>query len=430
MKKYSFGSLVLCSTLAFAAVGCSSDSADNKNTDNGAAGSGAGGDGSTGESSLTLLSWWKAPGEAEALQALIDTYKGEHPDVRVTDSDKATSNTWREVLRANLKNSPWDVYQMSASDVADVHSDDASFLKSVADIYADKTLKANVIPTIHEATMVDGVEYGVVTGVHRNNSFLYNKQILDAEGLEAPTSLDEYLALCEKLKAKKIVPVAAFFQGWALRIMLDEFMAMSLGAQPFYDLIHDGKAPADDATKAAITKAIDAFDLTLTDYIDVEKSRATEYSVFEAAESLHSGEAVMYFHGDWAKGYLVSVGWTGGVDFGVSGPPGASDLFVYGADMFAWPESVPNEANAHDWLSVVASKEAQIAFNRQKGATPMRKDARDGLDEPGKLAMDDLVNAKVLMKGTPVKAWDDAIAAYIDDGDKAALLDVYLTTAP
>lgn len=428
MKKYSFGSLVLCSTLAFAAVGCSSDS-DDKATDTGMAGAGGGGAGEQ-EDSLSVLSWWKAPGEAEALQALIKTYNKKYPDVLVTDSDKATSATWREVLRENLNDSPWDVYQMSASDVADVKSDDASFLKSVADIYEDATLKENVIPTIHEATMVDGVEYGVVTGVHRNNSFLYNKQILDAEGLEAPQSLDEYLALCEALKAKNIVPVAAFFQSWALRIMLDEFMAMSLGAQPFYDLIHDGKAPADDATKEAITRAIDAFDLTLTDYIDVEKSRVAEYSVFEAAESLHSGDAVMYFHGDWAKGYLVSVGWTGGVDFGVSGPPGASNLFVYGADMFAWPETVPHPNNAHDFLTLVASKEAQIAFNRNKGATPMRQDARDGLDEPGKQAMDDLVNAKVLMKGTPVKAWDDAIAAYVEDGDKAALLDVYLTTAP
>ncbi len=426
MKKYSFGSLVLCSTLAFAAAGCSSDGNSNPGTPN----TGGGGEGSTQEETLSVLSWWKAPGEAEALQALMDTYQDAYPDVRVTDSDKATSENWRDVLRENLADSPWDVYQLSASDVADVKSDDASFLQSVADIYAEETLKENVIPVIHEATMVDGVEYGVVTGVHRNNSFIYNQQILDEQGLTAPQSLDEYLTLCATLKDAGITPAAAIFQGWALRIMLDEFMAMSLGAQPFYDLIHGGEAPSDDATKEAITKAIDAFDLTLKEYVDVETSRADGYGVFEAAESLHSGDAVMYFHGDWAKGYLVSVGWTGGIDFGVSGPPGASDLFIYGADMFAWPESVPHPTNAHDFLTLVASKEAQIAFNRFKGATPMRKDARDGLDQPGKQAMDDLVNAKVLMKGTPVPAWDDAITAYIDDGDKDALLDAYLTSAP
>jgi len=424
MKKTSLSGFLLCSIIALAAQGCSSKSNDAKSP-----GTDAGGAGSV-EDSLTVLSWWKAPGEAEALQALLDTFQTNYPDVRVKDYDNATSSNWRTVLNDNLKNSPWDVYQLSASDVESVYSDNTEFLTPVDDIYAEASLKKNVIPIIHEATMVDGVSYGVVTGVHRNDSFLYNKQILDAQGLSPPESLDEFMTLCKTLKDAGITPVAAIFQSWAMRIMLDEFLAGTLGTQGYYDFINSGAAPTDPDVQAKITAAIDAFDLVLTEYIDVDKSKGADYSVFEAAESLHSGEAVMYFHGDWAKGYLVSVGWTGGVDFGVSGPPGASDLFIYGADMFSMPASAPDAQNAHDFLTTVASKQAQIAFNRFKGATPMRIDARSGLDEPGKQALDSLVNAKVLMKGHPNDAWDAALAAYAKDGDKAALLTSFLTEVP
>jgi glucose/mannose transport system substrate-binding protein len=212
--------------------------------------------------------------------------------------------------------------------------------------------------------------------------------------------------------------------------MLDGIMAGTMGAQEFYDFVNADGPPADDAIRADIETAIDTFDLVLTEYVDNEVSREADYGFAQATESLHSGDAVMFFHGDWAKGYLVSVGWTAGVDFGVSGPPGASDLFVYGADMFAMPVSAQHPNNARNFLSVLASKEAQVAFNRFKGSTPMRMDARDELDEPGKLALDNLIEAKVLMKGHPNDDWDAAIEAYVADGDKAALLEVYLTADP
>jgi glucose/mannose transport system substrate-binding protein len=138
----------------------------------------------------------------------------------------------------------------------------------------------------------------------------------------------------------------------------------------------------------------------------------------------------MLFHGDWAKGYLVHLGWEPGVDFGVLGPPGAADLFVYGADMFGLPATAAHPQLGKDFLSIVASPEGQVAFNSYKGATPMRSDVRDQLDEPGKASLDGLINAKVLMPGHANDGWDKGIEAFAKDHDKDALLKVYVDTAP
>jgi glucose/mannose transport system substrate-binding protein len=138
----------------------------------------------------------------------------------------------------------------------------------------------------------------------------------------------------------------------------------------------------------------------------------------------------MLFHGDWAKGYLSSLGIKPGVDFGVAGNPGATDLFIYGADTFALPATATHTEVAKDFLTVIASKEGQIAFNERKGSTPMRTDVRDQLDQPGRTSLDELESAKVRIPGHPNSTWDDGIAAFLKDSDKAALLEVYMTATP
>jgi glucose/mannose transport system substrate-binding protein len=135
-------------------------------------------------------------------------------------------------------------------------------------------------------------------------------------------------------------------------------------------------------------------------------------------------------HGDWAKGYLVNLGWTPGVDFGVSGPPGASDLFIYGVDTFALPKTAPHPERAREFLAVVGSKDGQVNFNKMKGSTPMRTDVRDRLDSASQQSLDDLANAKVRLPGIDNGMWDTAMGAYVTSGDKAALLATMLTITP
>lgn len=422
MRKLSLTALTFGSSLMLATLGCSSGGDDGKDKD---------GTGSTASQELEVFSWWVAPGEADALQALVDTYKDEYPEARVSLYDNTSADTWQDVLAAQISESPWDVFQMSASDIQNFTADHPGDVLSVDEIYEDEELADAVIPEILEGVKVDGVPHGVVTGVHRNNSFLFNMNVLGPRDIEPPQTIEALLTACETLKADGVTPVATTFQSWALRIMFDEILAGTMGAQGFYDFVTSGEVPSDEATIEQITSAVDTFDLILTEYVDVEKSKGADYGWDAAAKELQGDDGTaMMFHGDWAKGYLVSLGNKPGVDFGVSGPPGASDLFVYGADMFGLPATAPNPENALAFLKIVASKEGQVAFNLQKGSTPMRMDVADDLDEPGKLALDNLINAKVLMKGHPNADWDAAFEAYSMDGDKAALLDVYLTATP
>jgi glucose/mannose transport system substrate-binding protein len=398
-----------------------------------ATGCGSGDDGSdapgdAARPTLQLFSWWTAPGEAEALAALVNRYKEVYPGASVEQFTKSSAASWQDVLHESIDDSPWDVFQMSASDLPQFTADHPGAVEPVDSIYAEPSLAAAVIPDVLEAATSEGHAYGVVTGVHRNNAFLYNIELFEENDLTPPTTIAEFLDVAAQLDEAGITPVATSFETWALRILFDELLAGTIGAEQYEALTH-GRTPPTEM-EAGLQSAIDTFDLVLNQYVDREASSAEGYGWASAVEGLRNNDAAMLFHGDWAKGYLVKYGWEPGVDFGVLGNPGATDLFVYGADTFGLAATGPNVEIGKDFLTVVASKEGQVEFNKRKGSTPMRTDVRDQLDEPGKISLDELEHATVRMPGHANSEWDDGIAAFLNDGDKAALLEVYLTATP
>ena len=128
---------------------------------------------------------------------------------------------------------------------------------------------------------------------------------------------------------------------------------------------------------------------------------------------------------------MVELGAIPGFDFGVVGMPGASDLFLYGVDVFAMLEGASDPEATRRFLETVGSTEGQIAFNRLKGSTPIRLDvASTELDPAGQATLEDLRNAKVRLLTRSRVTWDAALAAFAADRDADALVAVYLASPP
>jgi glucose/mannose transport system substrate-binding protein len=420
MKRRLVGALLLSALVVCAGAGC------------GESGAGAAADGGTPDETpaLELFTWWVAPGEVQALSALESVYHDDYPMERVDQYTDVNSANWETMLSKGIGKPTWDVTQISAAGLPVFLDAYPGSLLPVDSFYEEPSLKAAVIPEILAATKVDGHAMGVVTGVHRNNAFIFNIQVLKDHQLTPPTTIPEFLAACMKLKAEGVTPVATALDAWILRFVYLDLLSGIVGASDFGAFIRHELDVSDPRMQAGIMMATDVFVQVMTEFVDVDSAKAPGYDWTTASDALHDGKAAMIFLGDWVKGYLVAIGWDPGVDFGVSGPPGAQDLFVYGADTFALPTLAPHKDLAHDFLTVVASKEGQVAFNRQKGSTPMRMDVRELLDEPGRQNLDDLINAKVLLPGIDNSQWDAAMTAFMASGDKAALLQSLLTITP
>ncbi|HEY6079811.1 MAG TPA: ABC transporter substrate-binding protein [Polyangiaceae bacterium] len=379
------------------------------------------------ETPITLFSWWVAPGEADALDALIAVHNLEYPLEKVSNAAIASGDQARDVLEAQLKGGePPDLFQENAYDMASFLRDNPGGLTPLTDLFEELGLFDVVVREVIADITLEGEIYSMPVNIHRENALHYSMRIFEEQGLEPPTTLEEFLEVCEALKAAGITPLASANRGWILRILFNALSAASMGVDAFRDY-YSGASELDEP---AMRAAIELLGKVLDEYVNASAAEL-EFDWTDAADLVLNGEAAMFIHGDWAKGYFTQQGWKPGEGFGVIAMPGTTGLFLYGVDAFALPTGSPHPEAALHFLRTVASKAGQLAFNELKGSSPIRLDTMvDDLDPAGRATLDDLRSAEVRLLTRSNDAWDAALAEYAISRDADALLAAYVDSPP
>ncbi len=376
---------------------------------------------------VEIFSWWSAPGEADALEALIAAHQTTHPGARIFNAAAASGARAREWLEERLeRNEPPDIFQDYIHHLRAVARHAIEKQMPIDDIFDRLGLRHAVFPELIQDITRDGHIYAMPVNVHRENTLFYNRHILAAHHVAVPRTVPELLAACRKLKSEGVVPLATADQGWILRIMFNALAAGQMGGEAYHGYFL-GLRPID---VAPFREAIDLFAEVVDNYINADAGD-DGFGWTNAAQALYDGDAAMLLHGDWVKGYLQQLGWSGETDFGVVAAPGTSDLFLYGVDAFVLARGARNEAGARDFLETVASPAGQVAFNRIKGSSPIRPDVPLGqLDQLGRETLDHLEHAKLRMMVRSRPVWEEAAADFSRDHDRNKLLRAFLDAPP
>lgn len=376
---------------------------------------------------VELFSWWTAPGEAEALRALIALHQDTHPEARMFNAAAADGTSAREVLSQRLMNhEPPDFFQGNAHELTELLVKNPRALQSLDDLYDQLSLRQVVVPEILADLEVDGHIIAMPVNVHRENTLFFNRRIFDRVGIAPPKTAEDLMHACERLKEAGIVPIATSHQGWITRIMFHSVAMGELGGKNYVNFVQ-GKVAVENS---GIRPAISRLGRLLSEYSNSDAGEEG-YGWTQAASAVFQGEAAMFVHGDWAKGYFQSLGWKPGVDFGAVGAPGANEVFLYGVDVFALPEGAPNSAGARGFLATVASTSGQEIFNAAKGSSTMRMDVDPArLDPVARETAHALKNARYrfLVRAPPV--WDEAFGRFAVDLDEEALYQVFVKHPP
>lgn len=378
---------------------------------------------------LELASWWVAAGEVDALNSLIGAYQKAHPGARVNSSGDATSTDVRAKLDRDIATSPPDVFQINAHDIpswVDMHP---GTLTPLDDLFSDAAVKEAVLPDVLSRVSADNEVIAMPVGIHRENALFFNRSIFSKLELIPPATIPELLETCEIIKAAGVTPIALSKDGWVVRILFTDIVQGTMGADTFHDFITGATPVTDPMISDKFKESIATMSHVLSNYVNSDAGDA-DFGWSDAADQVFRGKAAMFLHGDWAKGYFVKQGWTPGIDFGQTGGPGASDLFWYVIDAFATPTSAAHADQAHDFLSVALSKEAQVSFSRLKGSTPIRTDVLDQLDRLGQATLVDLVDSKRRLPTVVKSEWDEALHVFATDLDQEALYQAYVKNPP
>ncbi len=222
----------------------------------------------------------------------------------------------------------------------------------------------------------EGEVYSIPVNVHRGNVMFINNEILKKAGVETvPQDGPGFLQVCEKIKQAGFIPLALGDKDkWEAAHLFETVLLSALGPEG-YNGLWNGTTSFNDP---GIGRAIVIFE-ELIKYVNEDHAALTWQ---DATKMVFDGKAAFNVMGDWAEGYLKTLGWTPGVEFGWMAVPGTQGSFMVVTDTFGLPKNAPNRENALKWLEIVASVEGQDAFNPIKGSIPARLDADKSLYDP------------------------------------------------
>jgi glucose/mannose transport system substrate-binding protein len=371
---------------------------------------------------VEIFSWWTGGGEEEGLNALIELFNEEYPDVEVINATVAggAGSNAKAVLKTRMVGgNPPDSFQVhGGAELVNTYVE-TGLMDPITDLLEEWGVKDKFNQQILEMSSYEGEYYSVPVNVHRSNAMFYNTEVLMENNVEPPTDLASFKAALAKLDKAGVVPLAlGDTNKWPAGQIFETLLVATLGPDG-YNGLWDGSTAADDP---AIREALVHFK-DIMQYVNTDHSALTWQ---DATQLVNEGEAGFNIMGDWAEGYLKTLGWTPGEEFGWMPVPGTEGTFIVVTDTFGLPNGAPNSENAKKWLKTIASKEGQDIFNPIKGSIPARLDADKSKYDPyltsamEDFASDTLSPSIVHGSAAPegfITAMNDTINSFITTGD-------------
>lgn len=215
-------------------------------------------------------------------------------NIKVTvNLEMPSSDQYESVLQARLTGD-------DAPDLFTLHSNNISTYDKagyLTDLTAEP-LAGKIYENVAATVSVDG-KLMAVPIESQSWGVLYNKDIFDSCGIEAPNTLSELKAVCETLKANGHTPfLLAFQEQWVPQLMT----ALTLGGKVSGDVpdwverMYAGEASYDEVRE-------------IFDVIDVIMQNGTDRAMEEGSEAgsadFANGAAAMYVQGTWASGTIM-----------------------------------------------------------------------------------------------------------------------------
>lgn len=386
----------------------------------------------TGERKVEIFHWWTAPGEREAADAMFAALKAKYPDIELVENPNPGGGgvNQRVVLQSRVAAGDYpDTFQTLGGAELKGYVD-SNVLKPIDDLW-NELKYGDVIPgPLAKAVTVNGHPYVIPLNMHIQNILYYSKKLFDELKIDPPTSFEDLVAACDKIKSSKPEMTCLGLgskEKWGDAFVFDSILLQEGGADNYVKLY---KGEIDVTTDAAYKSSLEKFQ-KLAPYVNSDHSGLTWD---QAVALVGSGKAAMTIMGTWAIGaFTKGSSWQPGVDFGaVTFPQKPERILLFHPDTYGVTTKAPHEGATMDWLRVVSSPELQIPTDVIQGGLFARKDIdatkfpdpiRQELqkyvsDNPGKLILDQ--HGSILpAKAQPVY-WDILSAFLVQpDVDKA-----------
>jgi len=324
------------------------------------------------EPQAEVLHYWTSGGEAKSVAVLQEEFAangGTWTDMPVAGGGGDAAMT---ALRARVLsgNAPTAV-QLKGPAIQEWYEE--GVLADISAVAEANNWDAVLPASIAGHMKCEGTWCAAPVNVHRVDWIWANADVLSANGIEMPTTWDEFNSAAATLQAAGIIPLAHGGQAWQDATVFEAVALGILGADGYRKAFID--LDTDTLTSEAMVAVFDQMRL-MRGYVDGNFS-GRDWNL--ATAMVMNGEAAFQIMGDWAKGEFIAAGKAPGEDFLCASTPGEG--FLYNVDSFAMFDVDGDDKKAgQDLLAeLVVGQNFQKVFNLNKGSIPARTDV--ALDE-------------------------------------------------
>jgi glucose/mannose transport system substrate-binding protein len=318
---------------------------------------------------VEVLHWWTSGGEKRAvdtLQKLVEDQGHSWKDFAVAGGGGEAAMT---VLKTRaVSGNPPAAAQIKGPDIQEWGE-----LGLLADLdqVAEEQQWDKLLPEQVVEVMQFGGDYvAVPVNVHRVNWLWINPEVFAKAGATPPTTLDEFFAAADKLKAAGFIPLAHGGQPWQDSTVFEDLALSLLGPQDFRKAFVE--LDKDILTGPKMVEVFAALQ-KLHGYVDADAAGRDWNS---ATAMVMNGKAGMQIMGDWAKSEWSAAGKVAGSDYQCLPFPGTQGSFAFNIDSLAMFKlgDADNRKAQQDLARTVMGPEFQRVFNQNKGSIPVRLD--------------------------------------------------------
>ena len=334
----------------------------------------------SGSNELVINSYMSDQAPKETFQKLVDDFQKKNPDIKVTVNTTAHEQ-FKTLLPSWLtsKQAP-DVVTWFAGYRMQAFAE-KGLLEPINDVFPGGSFEAEFPPAFKTASSYNGNIYFMPQSWYWWAVY-YNKDVFARLNLSIPKTADEFMAVCDKLKAAGIASIAIGAKDtWTAGGWFD-YMDSAVNGGEFHVKLTKGEVPYTDP---AVKKTFGYIaEMAKRGYF---MPNAASYSWQEAANVLFRGEAGMYLMGQFIKD-VAPADVKDKIDFFRFPSFGRSDYAVdTPTDGFMIPKNAKNKEAAKKFMAYLATAEAQEMFCKPLGRLAANKkvpvpnaDAQRGLD--------------------------------------------------
>lgn len=362
---------------AAALAGCAEDEAEGDGDGDEDADEDGGGDGGDGGDvgELEIVHWWTAGGEEEALNALLDGFQEEYPDVEINNNPApggAGTAIDAEIQTRVIDEDPPSTFQIWPGEALRPYTD-ADVLEPVGDLWEDGAEEAYLDGVI-DAASPEGEIVSVPINIHRLNNIFYNVEVvddagIDVEGIETPDDLLDGLEAADD--AGYVGMAQQTQEPWGTLQLWEVVFTGQHGVDVFQQFLDGNAADLEDEINESLSLVVE--------YSEYFNEDAGSVSWDEANADVITGDAAFHHNGDWAAGeYQTAEDFEYGDQWDYGPFPGTDGVYTLVMDSFVMPTNNPSPEATEAYITYCSTVDAQERFNPPKGSIPPRTDVPTG----------------------------------------------------